>query len=185
MVASDVGRNPETGAEVRERRFRLCDNYSRFFLKYIEPEKLSIDTKSFEFGGLDRFAGWNSILGLQFENLVLNNWRDLARLLHLDGAIIKSAAPYVKRGSRTDGNGGCQIDLLIQAKMSMFVVEIKRQVHIGREIIDEMREKCKRLRKPHDVSLRTALVYEGELEPSVEADGYFDAIVPFSQLLFG
>lgn len=184
MVASDAGRNPETGAEVRERRFRLCDNYSRFYLKYIEPEKMSIDAKSFVFGGLDRFAGWNSILGLQFENLILNNWRDLTGLLHMDGAIIKSAAPYVKRGSRTDGAGGCQIDLLIQTKMSLLVVEIKRQSHIGREIIDEMREKCKRLRKPRDVSLRTALVYEGELDPSVEAEGYFDAIVPFSRLLF-
>ena len=185
MVASDSSRNPETGAEVRERRYRLCDNYSRFYLKYVEPEKMSIDANSFVFGGLERFAGWDSILGLQFENLILNNWRELMSPLHLDGAIIKSAAPYVKRGSRTDETKGCQIDMLIQTKMSVFVVEIKRQLHIGREIIDEVREKCRRLRKPRDVSLRTALVYEGELEPSIEADGYFDAIIPFSQLLVG
>ena len=30
------------------------------------------------------------------------------------------------------------------------------------------------------VSIRTALVYEGHLAPIVEADGYFDAIVPSS-----
>jgi len=33
------------------------------------------------------------------------------------------------------------------------------------------------------MSVRTALVYDGRLAPSVEADGYFDAIVPFSRIL--
>ena len=33
------------------------------------------------------------------------------------------------------------------------------------------------------VSVRTALVYDGNLAPSVEADGYFDAVVPFRRLL--
>ena len=33
------------------------------------------------------------------------------------------------------------------------------------------------------VSVRTALVYEGHLAPIVEADGYFDAIIPFRRLL--
>ena len=32
-------------------------------------------------------------------------------------------------------------------------------------------------------SIRTALVYSGELAPSVEAAGYFDAIVSFRRLL--
>ena len=60
---------------------------------------------------------------------------------------------------------------------------IKRQAHIGREVMDEVREKCRRLCKPENISLRTALVYDGELARSVEADGYFDAIVPFADLL--
>ena len=46
-----------------------------------------------------------------------------------------------------------------------------------------MREKCRRLRRPSDVSLRTALVYAGDLTRSVEADGFFDAIVPAADLL--
>ena len=33
------------------------------------------------------------------------------------------------------------------------------------------------------VSVRTALVYEGELAPVVRGNGYFDAIVPASRLL--
>jgi hypothetical protein len=33
------------------------------------------------------------------------------------------------------------------------------------------------------MSVKTALVYDGHLASIVEADGYFDAIVPFRRLL--
>ena len=183
MVASDSGENPETGVDIRECRYRLKDNYSRFYLKYIEPAKGIIDSQAFSFNGLDQFAGWDSIMGLQFENLVLNNYRQLLTPLHMDNVMLMSAAPYSRRGRYGTDGEGCQIDLLLQAKMSMCIVEIKRQMHIGREIIDEVRRKCKCLPKPRGVSLHTAIVYEGEIALSVEADGYFDAIIPFRRLL--
>lgn len=62
-------------------------------------------------------------------------------------------------------------------------MEIKRQREIGREVIDEMKGKVERFAAPKGVSVRTALVYDGNLAPSVEADGYFDAVVPFRRLL--
>ena len=183
MIAADSGKNPETGAEVRECRYRLSDNYSRFYLKYIEPNKDAIDSAMFAFNGLEQFAGWNSMMGLQFENLVVNNRRTLLRLLHMDNVLVQSAAPYRKRGGAKSGSAGCQIDLLVQARMSMCVVEIKRQAHIDRDIIDEVREKCRCLAKPRGVSVHTALVHEGEIAPSIEADGFFDAIIPFRRFL--
>ena len=183
MIMGDGGKNPETGADARERRYRLKDNYTRFYLKYIEPVKGVIDGKTFVFDGLAQFAGWETIMGLQFENLVVNNSRSLLKHLHLDRVMVLSAAPYQKRDGAKSGRKGCQIDLLIQSRNSMWIVEIKRQAHIGREVMDEVREKCRRLCKPENVSLRTALVYDGELARSVEADGYFDAIVPFADLL--
>lgn len=121
-------------------------------------------------------------MGLQFENLVLNNYRQLLAPLHLDNVMLVSAAPYARRGSPT-GREGVQIDLLLQTKMSMCVVEIKRKANIGREIIDEVRRKCKLLPKRRGVSLHTAVVYDGEIVPSVEADGYFDAVIPFRRIL--
>ena len=63
------------------------------------------------------------------------------------------------------------------------MVEIKRRKHIGREVVSEMVEKCSRISRPAGVSLKTALVYDGELSPSVEADGFFDAVVPARVLL--
>lgn len=183
MVAADGGRNPKTGTAIRQRRYRLKDNYSRFYLKYIEPSTEMIDADAFAFSGLDQFPGWESDLGFQFENLVVNNFRDLLAPLRLDGVMIHSAAPYRRDGSRRTGRKGCQIDLLIQTGEALHVVEIKRQTRIGFDVIDETKAKCRLIPHPAGRSIRTALVYSGELSPSVKAAGYFDAIVPFRNLL--
>ena len=48
---------------------------------------------------------------------------------------------------------------------------------------DEVKKKCRRLPRVPGLSIRTALVYSGELAKSVEAEGYFDALVPFARLI--
>ena len=53
--------------------------------------------------------------------------------LRLDGLVITSAGPYMKRdGKGVRGRKGCQIDLLIQARRTICVVEIKCRCEIGR-----------------------------------------------------
>ena len=91
LVRRDAGRNPETADLVRQPRYRLKDNYSRFYLKYIEPVKDMIDDGSYDFTSMSSM--------------------------------------------------------------------------------------------PEGVSAHTALVYDGNLSPIVEADGYFDAIVSFREVL--
>lgn len=183
MVSADAGKNPATGADVREKRFRIKDNYVRFYLKYIEPVKTVIDAGAFAFTGLDALAGWQTTMGLAFENLVINNYRWLLGPLHLGTALVVSAAPYVRRGSKKTLTSGCQVDLLIQTAGSVCLVEIKRREHIGLEVINEMRERVAAFPKLAGKSVRTALVYDGELAPTVEANGYFDEVVPFHRLL--
>jgi AAA+ ATPase superfamily predicted ATPase len=181
LVGLDAGKNPETGASVRDRRYRLKDNYARFYLRYIEPVKEAIDAGSYALASLDALDSWESVMGYAFENLVVNNWPELVRPLHLGRALIESAAPW--RQSKAKGRLGVQADLLIQTRRALCVVEVKRQREIGREVIDEVAEKVRRIPRREGMSVKTALVYEGHLAPIVEADGYFDAIVPFRQLL--
>ena len=183
LVSGQAGKNPKTGEDLKIVRYRIRDNYTRFYLRYLEPVKDMIDVDSYEFSALEQFDGWKIDLGFQFENLVLNNFREILKPLHLDNVLVRSAAPYVKKGSSKTGEKGLQIDLLVQTNMSLCLVEIKRKAKIGREVIEAMKEKCARVPHVKDVALRTALVYEGELDRSVEADGYFDAIVPFRKLL--
>ena len=176
--------NPETGRELREKRFRIRDNYARFYLKCIEPHKRIIDDGAFEIASLDELEGYDSIMGLAFENLVVNNYRLLLPLLHLDGVVITSAGPYLRRGTKGPrGRKGCQIDLLVQTRRTVCIVEVKRMKEISREIIADVDRKVRAIKRREGVSIRTALVYDGHLAPVAKADGYFDAIVPFSQLL--
>ena len=65
----------------------------------------------------------------------------------------------------------------------LMIVEIKRQKQIGHGIIAEVEEKVRRLRADRRLSIRTALVYDGQLTASVPADRYFDFIVPADKLL--
>ncbi|MBQ3290157.1 MAG: hypothetical protein IJH50_12155 [Kiritimatiellae bacterium] len=185
LVSADVSVNPETGKPAREVRYRLRDNYSRFYIKYIEPVKKVIDSGAFELATLDALEGIDSVLGLAFENLVVNNCRELIPMLNLKGSLITSAAPYRRRSGTAGSRGkkGCQVDLLVQTRRTVCVVEIKRRREIDRGIIREVDEKVRAIARPTGVSARAALVYSGHLSPVVEADGYFDAIVPFRRLL--
>ena len=183
LVAREAGRNPETGKPVKDRRYRIRDNYARFYLKYVEPVKDVIDEGAFAFASLEQFDGWETVAGLQFENLVVNNGAELLSAIGMGRALVLSAAPYRRDAAPKSGRKGVQIDLLLQTRQSVCIVEIKRRRRIGREIVVEVQEKCRRLARPNGVSLKTALVYEGELAPSVEADGYFDAVVPARRLL--
>ena len=181
FVAKDSGLNPQTREPLRMERYRVSDNYTRFYLRFVEPRHQAIEKGLFMFSTLDQMPGWPTLLGLQFENLVINHVVDLFPYLGLERSLVLSAAPYCRRGGK--GVKGCQIDLLIQTERMALVVEIKRRKKIEHEIIEEVREKVANLDVTRELSVRTALVYEGELSPSVEAERYFDFIVPLKKLL--
>ncbi len=63
----------------------------------------------------------------------------------------------------------------------MIAYKIKRRREIGHGIIDEFDAKLKKLKFGDRLSLRTALIYDGRLSPSVAADRYFDFIIPASR----
>lgn len=184
FIDSDVGLNPETGEECRVSKYRLRDNYTRFYLKYVEPKKNQIKRGAYRFANLSALPEWNSVMGLQFENLIVNNAMDLVPLMGIGNTTIESAAPY--RNMRRDRQGkprGCQIDLLIQTPKTAYVVEVKRRQHIGVEVEAEVAERMRRLPLRKGLSKRPVLVYDGELDPAVEASGFFSAIISSRQLL--
>ncbi len=182
FVAKDDNINPSTGRKAKEARYRLSDNYVRFYLKYIEPHESEIRSGRYGFGSMAELRGWESDKGFQFENLVVNHAMALIPHLHLSGQTIRSAAPYFLKGRRGERQG-FQIDLLVQTPRVSYIVEIKRRANIGMEIEREISEKVAAFPKRRNVSIRTALVYDGELDPAVERSGTFDAVVPFSKLL--
>lgn len=181
FVAKDSGLNPQTGEPLRMERYRIKDNYTRFYLRHVAPRRQAIARGLFKFSSLEQLQGWSAMLGLQFENLILNHVEDLFPHLGLERSLVLSAAPYRRQAGK--GVKGCQIDLLIQTERMALVVEIKRRKEIGHGIINDVKAKVDALEVSKNLSVRTALVYDGTLSPAVEADRYFDFIVDAKTLL--
>lgn len=106
-------------------RFRLKDNYLRFYFQYIEPNKDKIQIKNFVFESVYQFSNWESTVGLLFENVILQNVDTLYSLLNIINTDIIAASPYYQnKTARTKGS--CQIDLLITTKdKTIFYANLK------------------------------------------------------------
>lgn len=190
FVERERGLNPATGELQKIDAYRIRDNYTRFYLRYVEPYSVLIRRGAYSFVSLEGLPRWGTVLGLQFENLVLNNSEDLIARLGLDRSLVLSCASYRKSVTRArasakgeDGEKGCQIDLLIQLKQAMYVVEVKRKDRIDADVVEDVKQKIRRLPNPRGVSVRPVLVYDGTLSPSVIESGYFVAVIKASDLL--
>ena len=73
--------------------------------------------------------------------------------------------------------------LLLAAAAIAYVVKIKRKRVIGEDIAADVAQKVSRLPLRKGVSVRTALVYEGELEEAVVRRQVFDFLIPARKLL--
>ena len=181
FVAKDTGLNPCTGKRSNVVRYRIADNYTRFYLKYIEPNRELIGRGTFSFASLAQLPGWETVLGLQFESLVYNNLKEVMRRIGLDHALVLSAAPYVQ--NPTSRYAGCQIDLLIQTKRMQYVVEIKRRESVGEWVVSEVEDKLSKFKTSRAVSVVPVLVYDGHLSKRVQADGYFGRTISAREML--
>ncbi len=162
-------------------KYRLRDNYLRFYLKYIEPKKEVIEKKLYNEVELENLPDWTSMMRLQFENLVLNNLPQIIKKLDISPESLLSASPYFQNATKT--NPGCQVDLLIQTKYTTYLCEIKFCKMIGIEVIAEVIEKIEKLKIPKIVSLRPVLIYQGELSKQVVKENFFSHILPFDEFL--
>ena len=98
----------------------MRDNYIRFYLKYIDPIKNKISKGIFQ--GLP--SAWSTIMGLQFENLVLNHLSEILKILKIPPQEIVMAGQYLQ--TETKQRKKCQIDLMIQTRyQQLYLCEIK------------------------------------------------------------
>jgi hypothetical protein len=164
---------------------RVKDNYLRFYLKYIEPMKDKIESGAKSIYSLSELKQFDSILGLQFENLILANRQRLHEILGISPSDIQSSAPHVQR-KKAKTKAGCQIDLLIHTALDIFYLcEFKCKKVIDRAVIDEVRYKMNVLALPRRSALKPVLVYEGEILGShaEEIEHFFYRIVHFDEFL--
>ncbi len=183
FVAEDCSWNLKSKKPSNLKHFRLKDNYLRFYSRYIQPNKEKIAQRLFYFKSFSDLAGYESIIGLQFENLVLNNLSSICDHLNINMTEIVMAGPFFQK--KTQRQKGCQIDLLIQTKTQiLYLCEVKFQTsEIKNSIVHEVQEKIMRLSKPRSYSVRPVLIHVNGVHENVQKNGFFSHILDFSQLL--
>jgi len=171
--------------ESRHSQFHISDNYVRFYLKYIQPNARKIEKGDFDHPqiSMDALPAWDSIMGLQFENLVLSNRRALLKKLKINPANILYDNPYFQKATQTQE--GCQIDYLIQDKYNcLFIIEIKFSKNpIPKSVITSVQEKIHKLPLTPHMSYRPVLIHVNGVDKSLEDENYFTHIINFGEFL--
>lgn len=183
FVSRDYTWTIKSSEDISLSKFRLKDNYLRFYFKYIAPKLTKIHSNQFETKTLSSLANWESIMGLQFENIILNNRPEVWEKLNLRPDEILSDNPFFQ--NKTEKQSGCQIDYMIQTKyQTLFACEIKFSNHkIGLGIVEEMRNKLSKLHLPKGFTSLPVLIHVNGVTNEVENSDYFYKIINFSDLL--
>jgi hypothetical protein len=182
FVCADDTWNIKSKKTSNLKKFRLRDNYVRFYLKYIQPNRAAIEKGLFQFKSVTHLPGWETILGLQFENLVVNNILSLLRRIDVDPSSVVMAGPFFQRKTQTQK--GCQIDLLIQTCYhTLYLCEVKFYAsEVPSRVVNEVKEKMNRLSIPRGYSIRPVLIHVNGVSRAVVESDFFDYTIDFSTL---
>jgi hypothetical protein len=183
FVQRDFSWHLQSGKISKLSRYRLSDNYLRFYLKYIAPNHAKIDRGGFSNLMLANLAGLDGVMGLQFENLVINNHKILWKMMAIPPEEIVMDGPFFQNSSARQA--GCQIDYMVQTRFNtLYICEVKFIKNpVAPQIINEIEEKIQRLKVPKRFSIRPVLIHVNGVEDSVLDQQYFDKIIDFGQLL--
>jgi uncharacterized protein len=108
------------GKKVKESLFRLTDQYSLFYLTFIEPLGKNSQTDFIQLSDLPQWKTWS---GYAFENVCLSHIHAIRKALGISGVV--SAVSSFVAGPK-DGLPGAQIDLLIDRNdQTINICEIK------------------------------------------------------------
>lgn len=184
FISRDYAWNPKNGINSPLLfKYRLKDNYLRFYLKFIENKLPEIEKNVFQLKSVVSLPGWLSIMGLQFENLVLNNRQLIHKCLKLFPEDILIENPFFQH--KTNRQQACQIDYMIQTRTNvLYICEVKftRDV-ITKDIIREMKDKIAKLTLPKRMSCCPVLIHVNGVHESVTDSSYFTEIVDFSEAI--
>ncbi|WP_165380404.1 AAA family ATPase [Candidatus Finniella inopinata] len=173
----------KTGAISKQSIYRLSDCYLRFYLKYIEPNRQRIEQGSFQDVALRQLPGWEAIMGLQVESLLLENRPLLLKSIGINPADIANDNPYLRQ--QTTRHRGCQIDYLIQTKThTLYMCEFKfKRRDIGPEIIDLMKDKVSRFSPPSGFGVAPVFFHLSDVSEFVYDKNYFYKTINIADLL--
>jgi predicted AAA+ superfamily ATPase len=171
-----VMRVPAFGAKTKDALYRLADEYSLFYLRWIEPHRGSADGFWMKRRTSPAWRAWG---GLAFEGVCLKHSRQLKVAL---GIAAVETLESTWRSPSSEGGSGAQIDLLIDRKdATINLCEMKfseAEFVIDKRYAAELRTKSEafhRIAKTRKTILLTMVTTYG-----VRANAYRDELVAAS-----
>lgn len=173
----------QSGKELKLSKYRIRDNFIRYYLKYILPSLRRIKKGLFKTVNPFNMPGWEGVMGLQFENLVLNNRASIWNALELRLEDIVFENPYFQ--TKTLKQAGCQIDYLIQTRFkNLYICEIKfSHKPISKEVIAELKKKLQAVKSLKGFAYIPILIHMGGVTKAVKDSDFFAHILDFSDNL--
>jgi len=183
FVERDYGFNLKKQTLSKYSTFRICDNFIRFYLKYIEPNLALITQGRFENASLSALKHWEVIAGLQFENLIINNKNLVLERLGIHASDVLFDNPYIQPPAK--GRQGVQIDYLIVDKFNtIWLCEIKFSKNpVGKSIIPDVEKKIQNLNIGKRYSIRPVLIQVNGITDELAGEQYFANILDFGLLV--
>ena len=183
FVKKDHTWNIRTGEDSKLSQYRLSDNYARFYLKYIVKNLSKINRNTFTFKSLAALPEWYTLMGFQFENLILNHRQKLQHQLGIFPDEVICDNPFFQR--KTTKTPGCQIDYMIQTRFkTLYICEIKfSNAPIPSSVIQEVQTKIESLKFPKGFSCRPILIHVNGVTKDLIQQDYFAQIIDIGQLM--
>jgi len=183
FVSKNYQWSPKTETISKRSLYRICDPYMRFYLKSIEPNRLRIDQGTYENLELAQIPGIDSHIGLQVEQLLLQNRTLLLKAIGVPAGECLFDGPYIQ--TKTNRTKGCQVDYMLQTRTkNIFVCEFKfKRSELGPEIITEMQDKMARLSVPRGYAAIPVLFHIGGVSESVYDKQFFYRIIDIADLV--
>lgn len=174
----------QSGEEAKASKYRIKDNYLRYYLKFIHPYLRKIKKGFFEASSPYGLPGWEGVMGLQFENLVLNNRKEIWKALGIRPEDIVFENPFFQ--SKTSKQKGCQIDYVIQTRFNtIYLCKIKfSHKPISVKAIEEMKLKMNAIRVPKGLACLPVLIHANSVTKAVTESRFFVQTINFAQHFF-
>lgn len=172
------------GKKLKDSIFKLTDEFSLFYLKFMEPNRVSAKGAWQKLSNTPTYTSWS---GLAFETLCIKHTAAIERVLGITSIYTESSSWH----SRSGTSGGTQIDLLIDRRdQCINLGEMKFHSSgfaIDKKYADELRRKetaFKEQTKTRKQIFHT-LVTTFELIPNEHSIGLIDSVVTMGDLFVG
>ncbi|MCK4608041.1 MAG: AAA family ATPase [Gammaproteobacteria bacterium] len=169
--------------------YRVIDEYTMFYLNWIEPIKNTLLTHSFEDGYWQiqqKLPGWQSWSGYAFEAVCYKHIRQIRKALKLSPAAIPNSWRYVPK--QYNKERGAQIDLLFDRQdNSITLCEIKyndKPFVLTKDYVDILKHKMTTFKQQTRTKkqLFMAFIAANDIKNNYYSDDIIDGVVTLDSL---